>query len=79
MITPEEVSILKKFKEMEKDRVEAPVKAQSRRSSNRFRGHVFASIVMESIGKNVSRDKYQPVIGPIWIKGLEWIEWDGFC
>jgi hypothetical protein len=32
---------------------------------------------MEHIGKNIPKDKYIPVIGPIWIKGLEWIEWDG--
>jgi len=47
------------------------------RSNNRFRGHVFASIAMEHIKKHVPLEKYATVLGPVWIKSLERVEWDG--
>jgi len=49
-------------------------KPPERRSNKRFRGHVFASILCKHLSKYVPN--YDVVLGPIWIKGLEWIEWD---
>ena len=45
-----------------------------RRSNKRFRGHVFASIVCKYLSKYVPH--CDVVLGPLWVKGLEWIEWD---
>ncbi len=49
--------------------------APNRKNNSRFRGHIFASILMKHIAKYT--DKFSPVLGPVWIKDLEWIEWDG--
>ncbi len=53
------------------------LKPQKRKSNNRFRGHVFSSIGMNHIAKHISLEEFTPVLGPVWIKDLEWIEWDG--
>lgn len=49
-------------------------KPPERKSNKRFRGHVFASIVCKHLSKYVPN--YDVVLGPSWVKGLEWIEWD---
>lgn len=49
-------------------------KPPERQSNKRFRGQVFASIFCEHLSKYVPH--CDVVLGPIWIKGLEWIEWD---
>ena len=47
-----------------------------RKSNNRLNGHKFAYIAMNHI-KPILTDKYATVVGPLWIKGQEWVEWDG--
>lgn len=49
-------------------------KPPERRSNKRFRGHTFASILCKHLSKYVPN--YDVVLGPLWVKGLEWIEWD---
>lgn len=65
---PEELQILSEYRSI-------PV-TYSRRNS-RFHGHAFASIAMAHIKKQIPLNRYTPVLGPIWIAGLETIEWDG--
>ena len=49
-------------------------KPPSGKSNKGFRGHVFCKILADHISKYVR--KYDIVLGPLWIKGIEWIEWD---
>jgi hypothetical protein len=53
------------------------LKVPEGKSNNRFLGHIFAKIVMDHIMKHLSMHKYRLVLGPLWLKHLEWVEWDG--
>lgn len=37
---------------------------------------MFATVALKHIRKYIPQ-KYETVLGPLWIRGLEWIEWDG--
>jgi hypothetical protein len=52
-------------------------KPESHRSNKRFRGYLFASIAMEQISVMIPQEKYRLVLGPVWVKDLEYVEWDG--
>jgi hypothetical protein len=71
MPSSEEHQILSEFRQNKFSEV------PTNRSNRRFLGHYFASIAMNHISKYVPMEKYVPVLGPVWIKGLEWVEWDG--
>jgi len=45
------------------------------RSNKSFKGYIFSKILSDHLKKYLSKD-YKIVIGPLWIKDLEWIEWD---
>jgi len=45
------------------------------RSNKPFKGYIFSKILSDYLKKYLSKD-YKIVIGPLWIKDLEWIEWD---
>lgn len=46
-----------------------------RRSNKGFKGYIFTDILSRHLKDTIS-DRYSLVVGPLWIKGLEWIEWD---
>lgn len=47
-----------------------------RRGNNKpFRGYLFTCILSKYLVKCIP-ESYRIVLGPLWIKGLEWIEWD---
>lgn len=72
MINPEVNQILNEFESMRK-RMKNPPKKKSNRD---FVGHVFATIALKHMATHIS-SQYNVVSGPLWIQGLEWIEWDG--
>ena len=45
------------------------------KSDKAFRGYIFTKIFSEYLAKYVEKP-YKLVLGPLWIRGLEWIEWD---
>ena len=45
-----------------------------RRSNKVFRGYVFSKILAEHLKHYLKSGEI--VVGPLWIQGLEWIEWD---
>jgi hypothetical protein len=38
---------------------------------------LFAYAAMKYIKPHINEAKYRSVLGPLWIKGQEWVEWDG--
>ncbi|MGD0203660.1 MAG: hypothetical protein ABSC20_07130 [Candidatus Bathyarchaeia archaeon] len=46
------------------------------KSNSDFIGHAFVKFVFDFVPPNVNA-KYRVVPGPLWVKSLEWIEWDG--
>ncbi len=72
-MSSEEIQILSKFR-TEEGRLNNP---KQHRSNKRFRGHLFAFIVMEKIKECIPLEKYTPVLGPVWIQRKEYVEWDG--
>jgi hypothetical protein len=71
MADPEASHILEEFNSR-KPSSELP----SKRSNRAFLGHIFATIALKHLAKHVS-PQYEALLGPLWIKGLEWVEWDG--
>lgn len=51
-------------------------KPPKRKSNSAFKGHLFAKLLFHNIKEYISR-QYALVEGPLWIHGIEWIEWDG--
>lgn len=44
--------------------------------SRRFIGNLFSDIITRKMERYIS-SWYKIVVGPLWIRGMEWIEWDG--
>ena len=55
----------------------ALLKAPDDKSNSRFVGHVFAQIAMDHLVKHLPADRYRLFLGPLWLRNLEWVEWDG--
>jgi hypothetical protein len=53
------------------------LKVPEGKSNSRFLGHMFAKIAMDNIQGHLSMDEYTLKLGPLWIRNLEWVEWDG--
>lgn len=45
------------------------------KSDKAFRGYIFTKVLSEYLARYVEKP-YKLILGPLWIKGLEWIEWD---
>jgi hypothetical protein len=71
MFQPEEFQILGEFKNIQINN------SPKGRSNNRFKGNLFASIALTHINNVIPNGKYRLILGPLWIKGMEYIEWDG--
>jgi|GEM_PF-2136926 hypothetical protein len=67
----EETSILQEFQSVAVD-----IRPEEK-SNNRLNGHFFACIAMNRIKPYINTIKYREILGPLWIKGQEWVEWDG--
>jgi len=48
------------------------------RSCKGFKGYMFVKIFSKFLEENLS-NRYRVVLGPLWIRRLEWIEWDGIA
>lgn len=56
--------------------IEFSLKKPPKRKSNKsFKGYIFVKILSKFLRKHTPKS-YTLVLGPLWIKGLEWIEWD---
>ncbi|MBA7694858.1 hypothetical protein ES703_103473 [subsurface metagenome] len=56
-----------------KERLDRPPPGKSNYG---YTGHLFATILFEELGRHIPR-RYTLVRGPLWVHGLEWVEWDG--
>jgi len=45
------------------------------KSDKAFREYIFTKILSEHLA-NYMEKSYKLVLGPLWIRGLEWIKWD---
>lgn len=51
-------------------------KLPKRKSNYKFVGHLFLTLLFKELRRHIPR-KYELVKGPLWIDGIEWVEWDG--
>jgi len=73
MIPSEPMQILQKFRALQNTLSMPPKK----KKNYFFVGHLFADIAFDYIAKHLSSKPYKVVLGPLWIKELERIQWDG--